>query len=109
MVGSRTGAHLFKKGQSGNPNGRAKGQPNKLTADIKAMVKEALEGVGGVEYLEKQARENPVAFLSLVGKLIPHEIAGDPDNPLLAITRIECVLVEPRVIEARVIEGETVQ
>lgn len=54
--------------------GRPKGKPNKVTADIKAMVEEALERAGGAEYLSRQALENPPAFLALVGKMLPKDI-----------------------------------
>lgn len=63
-------------------SGRKKGVPNKLTGDVKAMILEALENKGGVSYLEKQADANPVAFLTLVGKVLPMTVQGDPDKPL---------------------------
>lgn len=56
--------------------GRPKGSPNKLQADVRAMIHNALEECGGVEYLKTQARENPNAFLALVGKCLPKEITG---------------------------------
>lgn len=71
--------------------GRAKGTPNKLTADVKAMVLEALDKAGGVSYLLTQAQSNPNAFLTLVGKVLPMTVAGDPENPLGVVTRIELV------------------
>jgi len=73
--------------------GRPKGVPNKVTAAVKDMVIAALEGVGGIEYLKEQATKNPVAFMSLVGRIIPTQIAGDPENPLKVIERIERVIV----------------
>lgn len=51
--------------------GRKKGTPNKLTSAVKDMILQALTNKGGVEYLEKQADQNPVAFMTLVGKLVP--------------------------------------
>jgi hypothetical protein len=33
----------FKKGASGNPNGRTKGTPNAITRDLRGMVEELLE------------------------------------------------------------------
>lgn len=74
--------------------GSRKGKPNKLTADVKAMILAALDKAGGSEYLFRQATENPNAFLTLVGKVLPMTIAGDPANPL-AFTRIEIVAVKP--------------
>ena len=58
----------------GNP-GKPKGAVTKLTADVKAMVHEALHNAGGVKYLELQAHENPKAFMSLVGKTLPKEMS----------------------------------
>ena len=54
--------------------GRAKGVPNKLTADLKEMILGALDDAGGQEYLAKQAKANPSAFLALVGKVLPRQI-----------------------------------
>lgn len=58
-------------------SGRKKGTVNKTTATLKDMILRALDGAGGVEYLQRQADENPTAFLSLVGRVLPHTIAGD--------------------------------
>lgn len=63
--------------------GRGKGTPNKLTADVKAMVLGALEDVGGREYLAQQATLNPTAFMALVGKCLPREIVGKDGVPLV--------------------------
>jgi hypothetical protein len=40
-----------RKPGSPKTGGRKKGTPNKLTADVKAMVLEALDRAGGVSYL----------------------------------------------------------
>ena len=56
--------------------------PNKTTAAVKDMILQALSNKGGVEYLERQADENPTAFMTLVGKVLPLQVAGDPDNPI---------------------------
>lgn len=71
--------------------GRQKGTTNKLTGDVKAMVLEALDKAGGVNYLIGQASTNPNAFMALVGKVLPLTLAGDPANPLQAVSRIELV------------------
>lgn len=59
--------------------GRPKGSPNKIQAAVKEMVIQALSDAGGIEYLVTQSRENPTAFLTLVGKVIPlqADIKGD--------------------------------
>lgn len=51
--------------------GRPKGVPNKLTSDVKAAILAAFEKAGGVAYLAKQAEENPQAFMTLLGKVLP--------------------------------------
>lgn len=67
------------KGQK--TGGRVKGTPNKLTADVKNMVLAALDKVGGIQYLEDQARANPTAFMTLVGKVLPLQISNADDKP----------------------------
>ncbi len=62
--------------------GRKKGVPNKLNRDIKAMILGALTDVGGRDYLARQAVENPGPFLTLVGKVLPMQVVGDPERPL---------------------------
>lgn len=74
--------------------GRKKGTPNKLSGDIKAMIIGALEKKGGQRYLERQADKNPVAFMTLIGKVLPTTLAGDPDKPLFP-KKIEIRLVGP--------------
>ncbi len=54
--------------------GRPKGVPNKITSDLKAMIEGALHDVGGREYLTQQAKANPAAFMTLVGKVLPKDI-----------------------------------
>ena len=71
--------------------GRPKGVPNKTTAALKDMILHALDGVGGIDYLKAQARENPGPFLTLVGKVLPMTVAGDGDNPIKIVTSIRLV------------------
>lgn len=54
--------------------GRQKGTPNKVTGALKDMILSALDGAGGISYLQKQATDNPAAFLTLVGKVLPLQI-----------------------------------
>jgi hypothetical protein len=60
--------------------GRPKGAQNKITRELKTMILEALENKGGVEYLERQADENATAFLTLIGKVLPLQVAGELDH-----------------------------
>lgn len=70
--------------------GRIAGVPNKNTTALKDMILRALHGVGGEEYLMAQAGENPAAFLTLIGKVLPLQVQGDPNAPLV-ITSIKLV------------------
>jgi len=62
---------------AGNPKtgGRKKGSVNKTTALLKDAVLQAAEQAGDkngmVGYLTTQARENPAAFMTLLGKILP--------------------------------------
>jgi hypothetical protein len=62
--------------------GSRRGRPNKLSADVKAMIIGALNKAGGEEYLLKQTNENPSAFLTLVGKILPLQMTGTEDGPI---------------------------
>lgn len=74
------------------PGGRPKGLPktggrkvgtkNKNTTAVKDMVVQALSDAGGVAYLKKIALENPSAFLTLVGKVIPLQLTGEDGGPI---------------------------
>jgi len=54
--------------------GRTKGTPNKAPT-LRMMVLEALEGVGGVSYLQAQAIANPGPFMSLLGRILGPQAA----------------------------------
>lgn len=62
--------------------GRQKGTPNKQTAAIKDMIVQALDNAGGAEYLQRQASENPAAFMTLVGKVLPMQVTGEDGGAL---------------------------
>lgn len=63
--------------------GRPKGARNKLTLALKDMILQALANAGGVQYLEQQARENPNAFMQLVGRVLPLQVKEDSDEPMV--------------------------
>lgn len=60
--------------------------PNKVTADVRAMILAALDEAGGVSYFVEQARANPVAFMSLLGKMIPTKIESPPPQAPVAMS-----------------------
>lgn len=66
--------------------GRPKGVPNKATRTAKEAIALAAEGLGGADRLIAWAKEDPAnerAFwASIYPKLIPVQVAGDPDNPV---------------------------
>ena len=67
--------------------GRVKGTPNKVTKELKDMILGALDDAGGQAYLFDQAKENPTAFLTLVGKVLPTTLQGvDGKNAFEGIT-----------------------
>jgi hypothetical protein len=63
--------------------GRKKGTPNKISSALKDAILQAAENAGGedgiVGYLVVQALNNPSAFMSLLGKVLPMTI-GDTDK-----------------------------
>lgn len=62
--------------------GRQKGTPNKTTGALKEMILRALDECGGVDYLIKQAGEEPKAFMALLGRVLPMQVTGEGDGPL---------------------------
>jgi hypothetical protein len=63
--------------------GRKKGVPNKYTGALKDMILQALANVGGVAYLEEQARKQPAQFLGLVGRVLPLQVKQDGNDPMV--------------------------
>ncbi|MDA8177445.1 MULTISPECIES: hypothetical protein [Acidithiobacillus] len=68
--------------------GRPKGSTNKITGSVKELIIGALEQAGGVGWLAKQATENPVAFMALLGKLLPSDlqVSGANGAPIMSIS-----------------------
>jgi hypothetical protein len=63
--------------------GRVAGTPNKFSAELKDMILQALDNSGGVSYLTTQAKDNPTAFLTLVGKVLPLQVTGKDGKDLI--------------------------
>ena len=88
------------------------------------MIEAALVGAGGVNYLIRCAHKQPIAFLSLVGRVLPLQLAGTDragnsvpisfewakatPPPLIegSAVRPAAVEVEPMTIEAEPLETE---
>jgi hypothetical protein len=63
--------------------GRPKGALNKQNKELKDMILAALDGAGGIKYLQAQADQNPAAFMSLIGRVLPMTINGTgPGNSI---------------------------
>lgn len=81
--------------------GRKPGVPNKLGRDIKEMVVGALCAAGGVNYLLRQAEQNPVAFMGLVGRVLPLQVTGENGKPIAVDFRwadaLPAALAEPAI------------
>lgn len=67
--------------------GRPKGVPNKVTGQLKEMILQALDGAGGVEYLQAQASANPGPFLTLIGKVLPLQLTGANEGAIELIVK----------------------
>lgn len=76
-------ANLPKRGP-----GRPKGAANKITKDIREAISQAFDGVGGVEYLKAQALDNPQAFMTLLGKIVPSEVRAQVEANLTVISGV---------------------
>lgn len=73
---SKTGGR-FKKGKSGNPNGRVRGTVNKVTRAFREAMTAAFDEMEGTEGLVAWARENRTEFYKLAVRLVP---PGSPVN-----------------------------
>lgn len=73
----------FQKGNPGKPRGAVDGS----TRSLRGMILQALSDAGGVKWLEKQAHDNPVAFMGLVGKVLPLDVTSSDGSmrPVVAL------------------------
>ena len=56
------------------PGGRPIGSKNKVTQDIKQAMLDAFAEGGGTEWLKRQMKTEPRAFLGLLAKCMPAEV-----------------------------------
>jgi hypothetical protein len=54
-----------------------------MSRALKDMILQALDDAGGERYLSEQAIKNPAAFLTLVGKVLPLQMTGEDDGPVV--------------------------
>jgi hypothetical protein len=60
--------------------GRPPGSLNKTTLQLKEAILQALDELGGAEYLKKLAIDNSSAFASLLGKVLPTTLAASESD-----------------------------
>lgn len=81
-------------------------KPANKTIVLSNIVLSALEDLGGKEWLVAQAKNHPVAFMGLLGRLLPiqmqAEIAMGNKNGVV-IKMIERVIVDSPVVEERIL------
>lgn len=65
--------------------GRQKGVANVVTRELREMVLGALADNGGQEYLTMQAKDNPSAFMKLLGQCLPKDVkvSGSLDGDIV--------------------------
>lgn len=69
--------------QGRKTGGRKPGTRNKFTGALKDMILQALSNKGGSAYLEIQAEKNPVAFMALVGRVLPLQVNDGGADPIV--------------------------
>ncbi len=99
---------MEKKGKLANLTNAGKGKKpgtvNRTTKVLKEAILMAAElsgqdkkGKNGlVGYLVRMANTDMKAFAPLLGKVLPLQIAGDPDNPVKVVGRIERVIIDAK-------------
>lgn len=77
----KQGKHLFKAGQSGNPNGRPKGQRNKLGEEFIQTLADDFR-THGQQVVEKVRVEHPEVYLKTIAQIVPKaiEVKADVDH-----------------------------
>ena len=103
----------FEKGKSGNPRGRPPGSSNKVPAILKEAIIKAAELAGGEEgltgYLQTQANANPSAFLSLLGKVLPLQMAGVDGVRQLVEVKLSVVQSEQQTSKQWVLDAKPLE
>lgn len=85
-----------KKGERTPGSGRPQGKLNGDTAKLREMILNALDQAGGLEYMARQAHEQPVAFLKLLGQVLPRDIAVTGTVDIALSERLEQAIARVR-------------
>jgi hypothetical protein len=62
----------FKPGNPGGP-GRPKGEPNKLTSEIKSILENVFLGIGGEQAMVEWAKSHRSEFYTIWAKMLPKD------------------------------------
>src|SRR5215472_8311983 len=105
----RPGGTPFQPGVSGNPAGKPKGTPNKITVALREAILAAGEAAGGEEgltgYLTRLAVENSSAYAGLLAKILPQTLAASDSGGGKVQITFRRIIVHPGGREE--IEGAT--
>jgi hypothetical protein len=87
-----------------NRLGRPLKSADKFPSGIRRMIERALVSAGGVDYLTRQAKQNPAAFMGLLGKVMPKEVNLNA-NGSLRLTMFLSTEKPPIDVPRETIEG----
>ncbi len=82
--------------------GRAKGTPNRVTADVRQCILDAADKLGGCDRMVAWVQSSPEAekafWTQIYPKVLPKEVhlGGQADNPLNVGIRVSFVSAKPR-------------
>jgi hypothetical protein len=68
---------MFVKGKSGNPAGKPKGTPNKISKSCKANIAAVFDRLGGEEGMLAWAQSDPGEFYKIYARMLPMEMGED--------------------------------
>lgn len=90
--------HLWKKGESGNPEGRKKGVPNKATQEVKdaylALIQGNLPQIQA--WLDRVAERDPARAIDLLLRISPFVIPKKQEMDLNIENPINIVIPKPK-------------
>jgi len=86
--------------------GRKKGTQNRLTVTLKEAVEQAFFELGGKDWLVNLAGEDPAAFASLLGKVLPKqtELSGPNQGPIVMRSNLH----DPEPVETQDVVVDTI-
>lgn len=93
-----------KNGLLPDPAGYTPNALSEITATVRDCIEVAFHKAGGAEYLSKIAKTDPRTFLSLLGRIVPTEVAGklnlnvtSHEAALIAVANIVSLADEHRI------------